>query len=72
LPHAAVVLGIALVVGVPLGWPAGYWNRSRISTLILRVVGVLLAGPRLPLALVVTVAFEPSLITTVIAISFTW
>lgn len=72
LLYAAVVLGIALVVGIPLGLIAGYWNRSWFSTLILRVVDVFLAVPPLALALAVTVAFEPSLTTAMVAISFTW
>ena len=72
LMYAGVVLGIALSVGIPLGLIAGYWNRSWFSTLILRIVDVFLAVPPLALALAVTVAFEPSLTTAMVAISFTW
>lgn len=72
LLYAGVVLGIALGVGVPMGLIAGYWPRSIVSTLILRVVDVFLSVPPLALALAVTVAFEPSLMTAMIAISFTW
>lgn len=72
LLYAGVVLGIALGVGVPLGLIAGYWPRSVVSTLILRLVDVFLSVPPLALALAVTVAFEPSLMTAMIAISFTW
>lgn len=72
LMYAGVVLGIALSVGIPLGLIAGYWNRSWFSSVILRVVDVFLSVPPLALALAVTVAFEPSLTTAMVAISFTW
>ena len=72
LQYALVVLGIALSVGIPLGLIAGYWSDSFVSALILRVVDVFLSVPPLALALAVTVAFEPSLTTAMVAISFTW
>ena len=72
LQYALVVLGIALSVGIPLGLISGYWNDSFASVLILRVVDVFLSVPPLALALAVTVAFEPSLTTAMVAISFTW
>lgn len=72
LMYAGVVLGIALSVGIPLGLVAGYWAGTWFSTIILRVVDVFLSVPPLALALAVTVAFEPSLTTAMVAISFTW
>lgn len=72
LQYAVVVLGIALSVGIPLGLIAGYWSESVFATLILRVVDVFLSVPPLALALAVTVAFKPSLMTAMVAISFTW
>lgn len=72
LQYAIVVLGIALTVGIPLGLIAGYWNNTIVASLILRIVDVFLSVPPLALALAVTVAFRPSLMTAMIAISFTW
>jgi len=72
LEYVLVVLGIALTVGIPLGLMAGYWSDRVIASLILRVVDVFLSVPPLALALAVTVAFKPSIMTAMIAISFTW
>lgn len=72
LQYAVVVLGIALSVGIPLGLISGYWNGTWFASVILRVVDIFLSIPPLALALAVTVAFEPSLLTAMIAISFTW
>lgn len=67
-----VVLGIALTVGIVTGLVAGYWPSSRLAALILRVTDIFLSIPPLALALAVTVAFNPSLVTAMIAVSFTW
>lgn len=72
LQFAVVVLGIALVIGIPLGLMAGYWSGSFVSSLILRITDIFLSVPPLALALAVTVAFKPSLTTAMVAISFTW
>lgn len=72
LLYPAVVLGIALLIGIPTGLVAGYWPRSAVGNVILRLTDVFLAVPPLALALAVTVAFKPSLATAMIAISFTW
>lgn len=72
LLYPVVVLGIALLIGVPTGLIAGYWPRSAVGNIILRLTDVFLAVPPLALALAVTVAFKPSLATAMIAISFTW
>lgn len=72
LLYPLVVLGIALLIGIPTGLAAGYWPRSVVGNVILRLTDVFLAVPPLALALAVTVAFKPSLATAMIAISFTW
>jgi len=72
LLYPVVVLGIALLIGIPTGLIAGYWPHSLVGNLILRLTDVFLAVPPLALALAVTVAFKPSLATAMIAISFTW
>ncbi|MEM4846844.1 MAG: ABC transporter permease [Thermosphaera sp.] len=72
LAFAAIVLGIAMAIGIPLGLLAGYWPHSLASTLILRLTDVFLAVPPLALALAITVAFEPNLTTAMVAVSFAW
>ncbi|MFQ5795427.1 MAG: ABC transporter permease [Candidatus Bipolaricaulia bacterium] len=66
-----VVLSLAVVVGVPLGLIAGYFGGVA-ETVIMRVTDVFLALPPVVLALVVTAAFERSLINSMIAISIAW
>lgn len=72
LLYPVVVLGIALIVGIPLGLIAGATSPSIVASLILRVVDVFLSVPALVLALTVTVALEPSIFTALLAISVAW
>lgn len=66
-----VVLTLAVLIGVPLGLIAGYFGGF-VETAIMRVTDVFLAVPPLVLALAATVAFERSLLTSMIAIAFSW
>lgn len=66
-----VVLTLAVLIGVPLGLIAGYFGGF-VETVIMRVTDVFLAVPPLVLALTATVAFERSLLTSMIAIAFSW
>lgn len=66
-----VVLTIAILIGVPLGLIAGYWG-GRVNTVIMRTTDVFLAIPSILLAMAVSAIFEPSLLTTMGAISFSW
>lgn len=72
LLFVVVVLSIAMAVGITTGLIAGYFQGTLLSTLVLRITDVFLAVPPLALALAVTVAFNPSLSTAMIAVSFTW
>jgi len=72
LSLTAVVLGIALAAGIPLGLVAGYWNESRPSAVIMRTTDVFLSVPPLALALAAAAAFRPDLGSAAVAISFTW
>lgn len=71
LAMAAVVLTLAVGIGVPLGLVAGYFG-GRINAVIMRTTDVFLAIPPIVLALAVTAAVEPSLRNAMIAISFAW
>lgn len=67
----AVVLIIAVLVGVPLGLVAGYWG-GRVGSAIMRVTDVFLAVPPIALALAVTAALRPTLTNAMLAIAFAW
>lgn len=71
LTMAAVVLTLAVGIGVPLGLVAGYFG-GRVNAVIMRTTDVFLAIPPIVLALAVTAAVEPSLRNAMIAISFAW
>lgn len=66
-----VVLTIAILVGVPLGLIAGYWG-GRANSVIMRTTDIFLAVPSIVMAMAVSAVFEPSLITTMGAIAFSW
>lgn len=68
---AAIVLSLAVGIGVPLGLVAGYFG-GRINAVIMRTTDVFLAIPPIVLALAVTAAVEPSLRNAMIAISVAW
>ena len=72
LLFVVVVLSIAMAVGITTGLVAGYFQGTLLSTIVLRITDVFLAVPPLALALAVTVAFNPSLSTAMVAVSFTW
>ena len=69
---AAVVLAIALGLGVPLGLVAGYRAGSALSAVIMRTTDVFLSVPPLALALAVTAALRPNLVSAMAAIAFAW
>lgn len=71
LTMAAIVLSLAVGIGVPLGLVAGYFG-GRINAVIMRTTDVFLAIPPIVLALAVTAAVEPSLRNAMIAISVAW
>lgn len=67
----AIVLAIAIGVGVPLGLIAGYFG-GWVNTLIMRVTDIFLAVPPTLLALAVVAATQPTLWYAVVAIAFSW
>lgn len=66
-----IVLSVATGVGVPLGLFAGYLG-GMIETVIMRTTDVFLSIPPIVLPLVICALLEPSLETSMFAISFSW
>lgn len=71
LSLAAVVLSVAVGIGVPLGLCAGYFG-GKIEQVIMRITDVFCAIPALVLALAVSVALSPSTMNSMLAIGFVW
>jgi len=61
-------VGIAMLVGVPLGLIAGYYG-GKLDNLIMRVMDILMAFPSILLAIVVVSILGPGLQNTIIAVS---
>ncbi|MGH6943521.1 MAG: ABC transporter permease [Geminicoccaceae bacterium] len=68
---AVIVVGGAMLIGVPLGLLAGYLG-GWLSELIMRITDVFLAVPQLILALALAQLMSPSLQTAMIALSLTY
>jgi peptide/nickel transport system permease protein len=71
LVTSAVIVGSALIIGIPLGAVAGYYGR-KISSIIMRITDMFLAFPPLLLALAVAATLGGSIINAVIALIVTW
>jgi len=63
----AVSVGIAVLLGVPLGAVAGFAG-GRVDTLLMRVTDVLLAFPSIVLAIAIVAALGPSLPNLMVAV----
>ncbi|WP_260631022.1 ABC transporter permease [Bacillus sp. S/N-304-OC-R1] len=68
---AVFVVGIATVIGVPLGLIAGYYG-GRIDSLITRAFDVILAFPALLLAFIIVAVFGRGLENAVIALGIVY
>ena len=66
-----LVVGIAILVGVPLGAIAGY-RRGRIDGLIMRTTDLFLAFPPLLLAMAIVAALGPGLEHAALALAISW
>ena len=66
-----LVVGLAMLIGVPLGAIAGY-RRGRIDALIMRTVDLFLAFPPLLLAMAIVAALGPSLEHAALALTISW
>jgi peptide/nickel transport system permease protein len=68
---ALMVVGISMVIGVPLGLMAGYY-QGWASEAIMRVTDVFLAVPQLILALALAQLMGPSLQSAMLALTLTY
>lgn len=68
---AVLVIVIAIAVGGTLGIAAGFFGGI-VDDMIMRVTDIFLAFPALLLALAFAAVLEPSVSSTVLAISLTW
>jgi len=71
LTLAAVVLAIAVIIGVPLGIAAAYYG-GRIEQIIMRLTDAFCSIPPLVMALAICVALSPSIVSSMLAIGFVW
>lgn len=71
LAVSLVVVGLAMLIGVPLGALAGY-RRGRIDAAIMRVTDLFLAFPPLLLAMVIVAALGPGLDHAAMALAISW
>ncbi len=62
-----MVVGLAILIGVPLGAIAGY-RRGRIDGLIMRITDLFLAFPPLLLAMAIVAALGPGLHNATLAL----
>lgn len=65
------IVGIATVVGVPLGIAAGYFGGT-IRSVIMRVTDVFLSVPGIVLALAIVAALGPGILNGIVALSIVW
>jgi peptide/nickel transport system permease protein len=68
---SVVVVGSCLVVGVPAGLIAGYYDNI-VSSLIMRVADIFLAVPQVILALALAQALGPSTPNVMLALTVTY
>ncbi len=72
LTMGVIVLSLVVPVGVLLGLIAGYYQGTRIDTIIMRTTDIFLSVPSLILALAIASVLEPNLSHSMIAISLMW
>ena len=65
-------IGVAIVLGVPLGLISGYIGGKLDELIIMRIVDALMAMPGLILILAVTGALGPSITNSMIVIGIVW
>ncbi len=72
LSMGVIVLSLVVPVGVLLGLIAGYYQGTRIDSIIMRTTDIFLSVPSLILALAIASVLEPNLSHSMIAISLMW
>ena len=68
---ALIAVGLALLVGIPLGAIAGYYGGF-IDELIMRITDIFLGFPPLLLAIAISAFLGPSLKNAMLAIAVSW
>lgn len=71
LQTALIAVGLALLVGIPLGAIAGYYGGF-IDELIMRITDIFLGFPPLLLAIAISSFLGPSLKNAMLAIALSW
>jgi len=66
-----IAMGSALLIGVPIGLIAGYYENW-VSNFLMRVSEVFLSFPQLLLAMALTVALGPNIKSVILALSITY
>ena len=72
LVMSIVILAIAVPVGTILGLVAGFYYRTIIDTIIMRISDVFLSVPSLVLALSIAAVLKPNLMNAMIAVTVMW
>ena len=71
LQIGVVAIGLALLIGMPLGVLAGYFGGA-VDEVIMRVTDIFLSFPSLLLAMVISAILGPNLRNAMIAIAISW
>jgi peptide/nickel transport system permease protein len=72
LTMGVVVLSLVVPPGVILGLMAGYYQGTRLDTVIMRTTDIFLAIPSLVLALAICSVLTPNLFNAMLAVSLMW
>jgi peptide/nickel transport system permease protein len=68
---AVVATSVSVLIGVPVGLIAGYYN-NRVSDLLMRVSDVFLAVPQIVLAIAIAQTLGPAIQNVILALSVTY
>jgi peptide/nickel transport system permease protein len=71
LTLSLIAVGSAVVIGVPIGLVAGYWNNW-VSELLMRIAEIFLAVPQIVLAIAIAQTLGPSIENVILALSITY
>lgn len=72
LSLAVVVICLSVPPGIILGLVAGYYQRTKLEIVIMRITDIFLAVPPLILALAITAMLSPNIMNQMMAISLMW
>ncbi len=72
LKMSIIVLGISVPVGTFLGLLAGYYHRTWVDTVVMRLTDIFLALPPLVLAMTIASMMKPNMTNSMIAITVMW